>query len=182
MATSGSPAVGEEPLYEVVNGERVEVPPMGALAGSVASLLLYFLNAWAVPRRLGLATTEVLFRLRPGAPQRRPDLSFVAFDRWPYSAPPADDPPAFDAVPNLAVEVVSPTNSAADIEAKVEEYLQAGVELVWVVFPVPQRIHVYDSPTQARILRANDELDGGQVLPGFRLKIADLFAALIKPT
>jgi Uma2 family endonuclease len=182
MATVNPTAVDEEPLYEVVNGERVEVPPMGAWAGSVASVLLHFLNAWAIPHRHGVATTEVLFRFRPNAPQRRPDLSFVSFDRWPYSSLPTEDPPAFDVVPNLAVEVVSPTNTAAEVEGKVEEYLQAGVELVWVVFPVPQRIHVYDSPTQARILRANDELDGGQVLPGFRLKIADLFAALVKPT
>lgn len=178
---SAATTIGDEPLYEVVNGERVEVPHMGAVAGSVASMLAFYLNLIAVLQRLGIAVTETLFELRSGRPQRRPDLAYVAFDRWPYAAAPAEDPAAFAVVPNIAAEVVSPTTSAAEIEAKVDEYFRAGVQLVWVIFPVPRRIHAYDSPSQARILRETDDLDGGAVLPGFRLRLADLFAALVRP-
>jgi len=170
-----------EALYEIVNGERREIPHMGALAGAIASVLVYYLNGFAVEHKLGLAMMEVLFRLRPGRPSRRPDIAYVSFERWHLTTPPTTDPPEFDLAPNLAVEVVSPSNAAEEIEDKIQEYFDAGVELVWVIYPRHRRIYVYDSPTHNRILVETDELDGGKVLPDFRLRIADLFAALVKP-
>jgi Uma2 family endonuclease len=178
-----APPLGDsDSLYEIVNGERREKPPMGALAGTVASFLVSYLNAFAFPQRLGFAISEVLFILRPDRPQRRPDIAFVSYTRWKTPPAPTEDPPAWDVVPNLAVEVVSPTNTAVEIEDKIQEYFDAGVELVWVIYPRHRRIYVYESPTQTRILLETDELDGGKVLPGFTLKIATLFEALVKPT
>ena len=84
----------------------------------------------------------------------------------------------WEVVPNLAIEVVSPTNTASDLDAKVEEYFHAGVELVWVIYPVTEKIYVYESITQISIVTASDVLDGGAVLPGFRLALSELFEHL----
>jgi Uma2 family endonuclease len=178
-----APPATEQPdgLYEVINGQKREVPHMGALAGAVASMLISYLNLFAWQHKLGFATSEVLFRLRPDRPQRRPDVAFVSYERW--NPPPnlGDDPAALDVVPNLAVEVISPTNDAADLIDKIGEYFQAGVQLVWVIYPRQRLVYVYSSPTQNQILTETDELDGGMALPGFRVRIADLFAVLQKP-
>jgi Uma2 family endonuclease len=165
-------------LYEIVNGMRREVSPMGAWAGVVASLLAHSLNSFARQRKLGLAVVEVLFRLKHN--QRRPDLAFVALDRWPLAAVPTEDPPALDVAPNLAVEIVSQNNSAAEVFLKTQEYFESGVQLVWVVYPLQRCIQVFESAEQSRILHEEDELDGGRVLPGFRLQLSELFAVVPK--
>lgn len=167
-------------LYEIVNGERRGVPRMGALAATIASFLVTHLNLFGWTNKLGFAVTEVLFRLRPDLPQRRPDLAFIAYDRWQVPAQ-LEDPLAWDVVPNLAAEVVSPSNTAEEVEQKLQDYFTSGVQLVWGIHPIRRRVYVYESLTQVRILTENDALDGGTVLPGFRLGIANLFAALRKP-
>ena len=172
---------GELERYEIINGNRQEKPPMGALAGTIAAELFFILGGFAKQHRLGRVVVEVLFTMKPNLPQRRPDLAFVSSDRWPLPATLTDDPPALDTVPNLAVEVVSPTNSAAENFAKVQEYFEAGVKLVWVIYPLQRSIQVFESPTQSRILREADALDGCTVLPGFRLIVRDLFAAAALP-
>jgi Uma2 family endonuclease len=82
---------------------------------------------------------------------------------------------AWAVVPALAIEVISPTDLAEEVVLKVREYFQAGVQLVWVVFPAEQQVYVYESPTKIRILSRVEELDGGSVLPGFRLPLTALF-------
>ncbi len=78
---------------------------------------------------------------------------------------------AWDVVPNLAVEVVSPTDNVEGLEQKIAEYFRAGVQLIWVVHPTRSKVHVYQSPTQITVLSKNDVLDGGTVVPGFKLAI-----------
>jgi Uma2 family endonuclease len=168
-------------LYEVVNGEKREIPHMGALAGTIASYLLLVLGAFARQHKLGVAVMEVLFQLKDNRHQRRPDLAFVSSKRWKPLVGVKEDPPAYDVVPNLAVEVVSPSNTAQEILDKLGEYFDAGVELVWVIYPLHRVVYVYTSPTQNAILKETDALDGGQVLPGFRLSLAELFGALDMP-
>jgi Uma2 family endonuclease len=168
-------------LYEVVNGERREIPHMGAWSGTVASMLAFYLNAFALPRKLGLAVTEVLFRPSEKSSSRRPDVAFVASDRWQVKAVLTDDPPEWTVAPNLAVEVISPTNTADEVLEKVREYFEVGVQLVWVVYPRQRMIYVYESFPQPRVLKEGDELDGGQVLPEFRLSLAALFSAAVMP-
>ncbi len=82
---------------------------------------------------------------------------------------------AWAVIPDLAVEVVSPSNAAEHVTEKIEEYFEVGVRQVWVVFPNQRKIYVYSSPSSVRILTQDDELDGGDVLPGFRLAVATLF-------
>lgn len=175
--STGRAEPDNDALFEVVNGERVEIPYMGAFAGTVAFFLAHHLNIFG--RQFGFAIIETLFDLGPR--ERRPDFAFVRWERWQPPPNILDDPRAWKVVPNLAGEVVSPTNTATEIEAKVLEYFAAGVELVWVLYPRFQRIHVYESATQVRILEINDEIDGGTVIPGFHLKLKELFSVPNKP-
>jgi Uma2 family endonuclease len=106
--------------------------------------------------------------------KRRPDVAFVSFERWPRQRHiPRTE--AWEVVPNLAVEVVSRTDSADHVVGKVAEYFHAGVERVWVVWPSQEHLYVYDSPTQVRILTRTDVLQGEPILPHFRLPLAELF-------
>jgi Uma2 family endonuclease len=165
-------------LYEIVNGEVVEVAPMGMLATSFASVLVSLINGYAMPLRLGLAITEGLYRFRADRPQRRPDVSFIPASRWPANVRRETDPPAMNAVPSLAVEVISPSNTAAEIEEKRLEYLEAGISVVWVVYPIPRTIYVHESPNDCRLIDENGVLDGGVAIPGFKVKVADIFACI----
>ena len=78
-------------------------------------------------------------------------------------------------IPDLAVEVISQSNTADQVAIKIEEYFQAGVSAVWVIYPVSNKVYVYDSPTRVRILQVGDDLDGGDLLPGFRVALSTLF-------
>lgn len=175
MPTQNGNVVFDELLYEVVDGQRVEVAPMGAHENVMASLLMWFLQTFAMPKGLGLAVMETLFDLAAVGRERRPDVAFVSSRRWPLNRLPPRGDNAWKVVPNLAVEVVSPTNTADEIVTKIHDYFQASVELVWVIYPDPGAVYVYESPDRARILKRTDTLDGGQVLPGFQLALAELF-------
>ncbi len=169
--------VPSDVLYEVVNGEVVELPPMGAFEVDLASMIHAALHYFAVTQKVGRAEVEMMFTLDAARKlKRRPDVAFVSFGRWPRKKriPRAE---AWAVVPELAVEVVSPSNTAGEIVGKVHEYFQAGCLRVWVVYPEQEQVYVYQSPTQNHILTRNDELDGEDFLPGFRLPIANLFEA-----
>ncbi len=134
------PRVGEpetDALYEIVNGERKEIPRMGALAATIASFLVTHLNNYGWSKQLGFAVAEAMLQLAPDRPQRRPDVAFIGYANWRPSS--HEDPPAWPVVPLLAAEVVSPTNTAEDMEQKLQDYFVAGVRMVWVVYPVLRR-------------------------------------------
>jgi Uma2 family endonuclease len=165
----------EDVLYEVVDDQVVELAPMGAYEVWIASVLVARLATFATQHQLGRAVQEMLFELTVATGRkRRPDVAFVSFDRWPLTRRiPRTE--AWEVVPNLAVEVVSRTDSVDYIVDKIAEYFQAGVERVWVVFPSQEQVYVYDSPTSVRILTRTDELSGDPILPHFRLHLAELF-------
>jgi Uma2 family endonuclease len=171
----------DDTLYEVVNGCRVEKPPMSTYATRSAFVIAKKLDDFAEAHQAGRAGTEYLFRLAavPNL-QRRPDAAFVSFQRWPADQPlPHTDP--WNVVPELAAEVISPSNRAEEVLDRVAEYFQAGVQLVWMIYPRQQQVYVYESPTQVHIRTRSDELDGGQVLPGFRLALATVFGPAPQP-
>jgi len=165
----------DESLYEISAGQRVELPPMSAYEVFLASRLLVLLEPFT--RTLGRVVTEMLFRLDPsGNLQRRPDVAFVSYQRWPANRRiPRTN--AWDVVPELVIEVISPTNLAIEIVARVREYFQAGAQMIWVVYPTEAMIYVYESPTRIRVFQRGDEADAGSLLPGLRLPLADLFEA-----
>jgi Uma2 family endonuclease len=148
---------------------------MGVFAVWLASRLARFLGNFA-DENLGRTITEALFHLpSPINRDRRPDVAFVSFDRWAKNRNMPITANAWDVVPDLAVEVVSPTDSADELEQKIAEYFRAGVQLVWVVHPTQSKIHVYRSPAEISGVSKNDVLDGGTVVPGFRLPLSELF-------
>ena len=174
MADPVEVVVPDDGLFEVVDGKLVE-KDVGTQQVEIAFDMAYAIAMFAKPRRLGRALTEMVFRIdRAKNLQRRPDASFVSDGRWPFRRR-VPDVPVWDMVPDLAIEVISPNNSADEVQDKRLEYFQAGVNQVWVVYPKHREIHVFTSPTQVRILTADQELDGGDLLPGFRLPLASIF-------
>jgi Uma2 family endonuclease len=183
MATVTSPELAEIELpvvepdedYEVVDGRIVEEPPLGVYEIRMANRLARSIILFDPPGELGEAVIEVLFILKSSPMlRRRPDLAFVSQERWP-AARPMDREAAWDVIPDLAVEITSPTDLIDDLMDKIEEYFAAGVRLVWVIYPKQRKLYAYQSPTSVRILREGDELDGGAVLPGFRVSLTSLF-------
>jgi Uma2 family endonuclease len=104
---------------------------------------------------------------------RLPDVTFIAWERLPNEEFPAEPIP--DLAPDLAVEVLSKSNTRAEIERKLREYFAAGARLAWVLDPKSRTVRVHISPTEFRTLQEEDTLDGGEVLPGFQLPIREWF-------
>ena len=180
LSQQGHGVVDDAERYEVIDGVRVEREPMGAFETVLASWLCHLLNSFATGKKLGLAVNEVLFILNAQRNlRRRPDVAFVSYARWPTPVMARES--AWNVVPDLAVEVVSPSNLAEEIDRKITEYFQAGVRLVWVIYPDSGRVYVYQSPTQVNIVERTDTLDGGEVLPGLQLPLGQLYAAVTRP-
>lgn len=171
------PGVREEgEHYEIVDGRRVELPPMSAFSSWITTRLGTKIAVFAEANNLGQTVIETLLDLDlPDQRNRRPDAAFFSRERWPATFNLSQEDNAWELVPDLAVEVISPTDVAESLIEKVEEYFKAGVRLVWVVYPRQGLVYVYESFTSVRILRRADTLDGGAVLPGFRLPLAELF-------
>jgi Uma2 family endonuclease len=176
-ATTISPTAlpSDDVLYEVIDGRIVEKPPMGAYESLFATKLAFWLSKYGGTEHLGQIAVEVLFKLDPASRwKRRPDVALVLFERWPRDRPvPREE--SWEAVPDLAIEVISSTNSAIDVLKKLDDYFRAGVRSVWVVYPEQRRLYVYHSPTEVRILGPDDMLDGEPVLPGVQLHLRTLF-------
>jgi Uma2 family endonuclease len=170
----------DEHLYEIVDGQRVELPPMSILASRVTNCLHSHLghHILSLGKPTGEALMEALFRLPlPVDRNRRPDVAFVSAKAIAETPAQPGSDNAWAILPDLMVEVISPHDVADEIVDKVSEYFTAGTKLVWVVYPTQRLIYVYESPRQVRILGESDELDGGVVLPGFRIGISSLFPA-----
>ena len=135
------------------------------------------ITLFARPRGLGEAVVETLFRLpleEDRSRNRRPDVAFVSTERWPIGTPQPTADNAWDVVPDLVVEVVSPSDYFEESLAKVAEYFRAGVRLVWIVLPTLRRVLVFEAPEAVRMVAEGGHLEGGDVLPGFRLALASL--------
>jgi Uma2 family endonuclease len=167
--------LGTEDHYEIIDGVKVELPPMSVDSQALASRLVRYLSNHGVAKDVGEAYAEMLFKLPLAKDRnRKPDVAFVPYSRWAKNLPfPTTN--AWPVLPDLCVEVVSPNDLADEVETKIGEYFEAGVRLVWVVYPRQEQFYVYDSPSQVRRLTRTDTLDGGTVLPDFRLPLADLF-------
>ena len=163
-------------LVELVNGTLVE-KVMGAEESFVALELSYLMKLWnagAGDTGMFLGADGTL-RIMPLL-VRIPDISFVAWDRLPNRKVPQSSVPAL--APDLAVEVISKGNTKAEMTRKIGEYFQAGVQLVWLVFPKSRTIRVYTSAKDVIILTEAEIFTGGDVLPGFELPLAKLFEKL----
>jgi Uma2 family endonuclease len=162
-------------LCELIDGVLVE-KPLGFTESLLAAALIEILRAFVRPRHLGLVTApDGSVRLGTGR-VRIPDVAFTSWDRIPGRRRPTEPVPSL--APDLAVEVLSRSNTPQEMRLKRQDYFAAGVRLVWEVDPVARTVSVYTAVEGPTVLSAADTLDGGEVLPGFALPLAALFAEL----
>lgn len=184
-ATESSPAtlltadefmrLGDEVHGELIRGVLCEMPKPGWRHGQLTARLCAQLVNHAEVRQLGTVAGEVGVLLERGPDTvRAPDAAFVSHDRLPKG----NVPDRYDeTIPDLVVEVVSPSDRLAEVRDKARMWLSFGVQLVWVVFPTARTVEVHHSGVEAaETLTEADRLDGGSVLPGFTYPLSRLFA------
>jgi Uma2 family endonuclease len=170
------PPIDPEALYEIVDGQYVEKSPVGIIQLWLATQFADVLKELPEVRARGTVLVEMMFDLRPTSPRsRRPDVSYVSFERWPRDRP-LPDVNAWPVIPDLAVEIVSPTNMGSEVKKKTREYLAAGVRQVWVVYPETREIECYDAPTSVRIVESGGRLDASGLWPGVAIEVDRLLA------
>ena len=160
---------------ELIEGEFVAMSPAGQMHGEIAATILIMLGQFARQHNLGrvyAAETGFVLKRQPDT-VRAPDVAFVRAERLSAVTPPTG---FFDGPPDLAVEVVSPSETLAEIEGKLLDYLDSGVQVVWIVYPTTRTMTVYHSLTAVRTLTINDTLDCKTLLPGFSAPVQDIFA------
>jgi Uma2 family endonuclease len=160
--------------YELVNQELVDMGNSGMQHGELGAFLAGMLSIYVRQHRLGVvcdSSTAFTFKNKN---KRSPDVSFVSRDRLqglkflPKGY--------FQGSPDLAVEILSPSNTIAEIHEKIVEYFENDTRLVWVIHPDEKYVLVYHSPEPDRLLRSLDRLDGEDVVPGLAISVGELFA------
>ena len=163
-----------EQRVELVRGEVITMAPAGAEHGEIAGFTFGALFNFVRPNSLGslfAAETGFILARNPDT-VRAPDVAFVAAER---AAQQRGRTGFFEGPPDLAVEVVSPHDTAEEVEAKVLDYLEAGTRMVWIVRPRTRTVTVYRSLREVQVLRPGDTLEGGDVLPGLAIPVESLF-------
>lgn len=162
---------------ELVRGELRVTPPAGGPHGCVATNIVCLLHPFVEPRGLGRVFADGAGYLLLELPRtvRSPDASYVRADRLPSEG---IGPGFLRVAPDLAVEVLSPSESASELEEKLGDYRACGTPLIWVVDPVRRTVMIVASDAPVRWLREGDMLDGGTVVPGFSCPVADLFKGI----
>lgn len=155
--------------YELVNGRLVEVPT-GGQHGEIVAALIGRLYASRQPDTV-LYSDSTGFRMRTGN-IRSPDAAVMRRERLPEGRSPVD---FADGAPDLAVEVVAPSESQGELAQKVIEYFDSGAREVWLLFPDRQQVYRYTAPLSVVILNRDDMLTGGDILPDFSVKVSELF-------
>ncbi len=159
---------------ELLRGELVMMSPAGSEHGDIVNNIAYFLTQHVRGHNLGkVKTGEPGFIVeRNPDTVRAPEVAFVRADRLHLDP----GPPFFPGHPDLAIEVVSPSDAATEVLSKVHMWLDAGCESVWVVDPKEQAISIYRRDGTHRVRRAGETLDDEPLLPGFALPIDEVFA------
>ena len=161
-------------ICELVDGTLVD-KPLGFRESVIAGLIVLLLGNFVRPRRLGIISgADGTIRLAPGL-VRVPDVAFFSRDQFPGGKLPREPIPAI--APDLAVEVLSVSNTKAEIARKLIEYFDAGTRLAWIVDPKRRTVRVHNGPGEAdsTLLTDADRIDGGDVLPGFEAAVAEFF-------
>ncbi len=184
-----SPPITEEDLLrmgakeeraEVVNGEIISMTPVGVLHVIVAGNVLRILDAYVRKHKLGYVFMDSLIYILKHSEAggilktRIPDTSFVRRGRI---LPDFDLRRPFPGAPDLAVEVISPGDSAKDLLAKIRDYFQAGAEQAWVLYPDQKELHQYIREADSvRVYSGADRLEADTLFPGIKLPVEDFFA------
>jgi Uma2 family endonuclease len=161
--------------YELVHGELVECPAMSVESSRIAILIASLLQAFVGPRGLGYVLgSDVTYQCFPNDPDliRRPDVSFLREGRLP---PDQYEYGHCRIAPDLAVEVISPNDIVFELEEKIQEYLSAGVELVWLFSAKSKSVTVYRLHGKTERYEVDSAISGESVLPGFEFKLSEIF-------
>lgn len=163
--------------YELVAGRIIRMSPTGGVHGCLVLRLGSFLREHVEAYNLGRVMTETGFKLASNPDTvRGPDLSFVRRERIPSSGLPRG---FWNGPPDLAVEILSPDDRPSETLAKVDEYLTLGVRLVWVVEPDEESATAYRRWAVPVTIGIDEELDGGDVVPGFRCPLRRVFGSQV---
>lgn len=166
-------------IFELVDGTLVE-KAMAWSGSIVTARLIRLVGAHVDDNDLGVMTApDGMYRFKPKL-VREPDISYMSWERLGRRDIPSRN--VSDIPPDLAVEVLSDANTPAEMARKREEYFNAGVRLVWIIDPDEFPVDIYTAPTTVTHLTESDALDGGDVLPGFRIPLKTLFAKVAKPS
>lgn len=157
--------------YEIVYGELKERAMPSPTHGRIQAKVATRLNIFIEENNLGLVYTETMFQLADGL-NRIPDVAFLSFERFPETG---ETEGRFYLAPDLAIEIVSPSDIFGDVFKKIEEYLAAAVKQVWLIAPEQKTLTVYRSRTDTTILTEAEEIVGEDFLSGFRFKLTDIF-------
>ena len=163
-----------EGLWEVIDGELVAVSPSGRRHTRTLVNLIHVLGAFVWPRRLGeilMSDSGVVLSEHP-LTVRAPDTGFIRAERLQD----VDDMGYFRVVPDLIVEVVSPSDRASEVIAKALLWLEAGATIVWSVDPESETVTIFKAGHTPRVLTIDDSLGGEDVLAGFSVPVRDIFA------
>lgn len=161
--------VNDNESYEFVKGELMPMSNPTMEHGEISSNIHFLLSTYVREHQLGkIYTAETTFQI--GQSGRKPDVAFVSQARLPENRRQASPIP-----PDLAIEVISPTDPAYDVLDKALEYLDAGVRMVWVIEPVIKTVTVYRSRTDIKVLTLLDTLTGEDVVEGFQCSVAAIF-------
>ena len=160
-------------ICELIDGVLVE-KTTGYYESLIAASIIQFLGRFVETHDLGIVLgADGTLRILPNQ-VRIPDVSFISWAKFPNRELPAEPIPAV--APDLAVEVLSPSNTAGEMQRKLHDYFTAGVRLVWYVDPRTKTAKAYTAEDQCVELSEEDSLTGGEVLPGFELPLGELFA------
>ena len=155
--------------YEYVQGELIQMPATSVEHGLIGANIFLHLGPYVHAHKLGAVFfAETGFRV--GDRVLNPDIAFLSTERIPGERRKASPVP-----PDLAVEVVSPTDVFDRVEEKAFAYLEAGTRMVWVIAPRSKAVMVYRSESDIKLLTCNDTLSGEDVVEGFSCEVAKLF-------
>ncbi len=168
--------IDAEKQIEIVDGE-VEIKDMaGARHGGISARIIVKIGIYLEDNPIGnLYTPDTLFSI--GDNDRMPDVSFVSVNRIPETGEPEGQ---WEIAPDLAIEVVLPTDVYTKILKKIREYLNAGVKQVWLIEPEFQTLAIYTPPMKSETLTAEDTLICKEILPNFKLPLKDIFRQPLK--
>lgn len=162
----------ENRLFELVEGVLIEKPP-GFLESVIAASLTCLLDTFVEAADLGVvAGADGMMRIAPGL-VRMPDVSVVLWNRLHGRRIPTEPIPTL--APDLAVEVLSISNTTAEMDRKIAEYFAAGCRCAWIVDPATRSVRVYLSPSDSKLLTGEDVVTADTVLPGFRITVSEIF-------
>lgn len=166
-------AITDRPMPELIDGHLVE-REMSLKSDAIAATALFFIKLHVRERDLGSVNgAQGSYQIFPDDPRkvRIPDVSFTRKERLPEG--PGDGHGRV--APDLVVEVVSPNDAAEDLLIKVRDFLAAGVRLAWVFYPDTRAVQVFRDLDSSGFLSGDDALEGGDVLPGFRVPVGEFF-------